>query len=90
MTDSSSNEMADIAAELLEAKMESAKKEGQLTHVLKIGTFHMEIVPDKNISIQEIFNNTLDKLIDKFGDKLLEISIQQTHADKSDIGKHYG
>jgi len=91
MTDSSSDTeaIADMASELIAAKIETAKKDTQMTHIMRVGTFHMEIVPDKDISVQEIFDNTLDKLIDKFGDKLLEISIQQIHADK-DTGKHYG
>ena len=49
----------------------------------------MELVPDRDISVKEIFDDTLDKLMDKFGDKLLEISIQQTQTDK-DTGRHYG
>ena len=51
MTDSSSSDMADMASELLSAKMEAAKKEGQMTHVLRIGSFHMEIVPDETIDV---------------------------------------
>ena len=91
MTDSSSSRevVADMASELIAAKIETAKKDTQMTHIMRVGTFHMEIVPDKNISVQEIFDTTLDKLIDKFGDKLLEINMQQIHADK-DTGKHYG
>jgi hypothetical protein len=92
MTDSSSNNekevIADMAGELIHTKMEMAKKDTQMTHVLHIGTFHMEIIPDKNINIREMFNEILDKLTKKYGDKLLEVS---THSigEKPD-GRHYG
>tara|TARA_R110000824_G_scaffold275894_2_gene464479 strand:- start:464 stop:736 length:273 start_codon:yes stop_codon:yes gene_type:complete len=90
MTDSSSREVvADMASELIAAKIETAKKDTQMTHILKIGTFHMELVPDKNIDVKEIFGDTLDKLMDKFGDKILEITIQQVKSD-SQTDKHYG
>ena len=91
MTDSSSDTeaIADMASELIAAKIETAHKDTQMTHVLKIGTFHMELVPDKNIDVKEIFGNTLDKLMDKFGDKILEITIQQVKSD-SQTDKHYG
>jgi len=88
MTDSSSNDdAADLAAELITAKMESARKETQMTHVLRIGSFHMEIVPELDINVEKMFGDTLDKLIDKFGEKLLEISIQQITESKMN---HYG
>lgn len=87
MTDSSSSEMSEMAAELLSAKMESAKREGQLTHVLKIGTFHLEIVPDKKIDIDEMFTKTLVLLMDKYGDNLLNININQLGKDGQ---VHYG
>ena len=62
MTDSSSNnDAADLAAELISAKMESARKETQMTHVLRIGSFHMEIVPELDIDVEKVFGDTLDK-----------------------------
>ena len=73
MTDSSSNpEMADMAAELMMAKMDASK----LTHLLRIGTFQMEIAPSENIDVRAFFNETIDKLIEKYGEKLLEIDIK--------------
>jgi len=75
MTDSSSDE--DMVSELLQAKMETARSQTQMTHVMRIGTFHMEIVPTKDIDTVELFNKTLDKLVEKYGDKLLDISIGQ-------------
>jgi len=75
MTDSSSEEQ--MVGELLQAKMETARSQTQMTHVMRIGTFHMEIVPTKDINTEEFFNKTLDKLIDKYGDKLLDINVGQ-------------
>ena len=75
MTDSSSDpnpEMADMAAELMMAKMDASK----LTHLLRIGTFQMEIAPTDNIDVRAFFSETIDKLIEKYGEKLLEIDIK--------------
>ena len=89
MTDSSSNEaMADMAGELIHAKMEMARKDTEMTHVLRIGTFHMEIVPDHDLDVKEIFNEMIDKLMEKYGNSLLEISIQQSKTEPD--GRHYG
>jgi hypothetical protein len=90
MTDSSSKdreEIANMAGELIQAKMDSAKKDTQMTHMMRIGTFHMEIVPDASINIEELFNNMLDKLMKKYGDKILTMNINQV-ADGSN--RHYG
>ena len=76
MTDSSSEDHAMIN-ELLQAKMETAQSQTQMTHVMRIGTFHMEIVPTKDVDTVRLFNQTLDKLIERYGDKLLEISMGQ-------------
>ena len=75
MTYSSSKsnpEMADMAAELMMAKMDA----GKLTHLLRIGTFQMEIAPNTDIDVRAFFNETIDKLIEKYGEKLLEIDIK--------------
>ena len=75
MTDSSSNpEMADMAAELMMAKMDANK----LTHMLRVGTFQMEIVPTSEIDVRELFSETLEKLMEKYGERLLEIDIRNT------------
>ena len=90
MTDSSSNdreEAANMAAELIQAKMDSAKKDTQMTHMMRIGTFHMEIVPDASIDIEDLFNNILDKLMKQYGEKILTMSINQV-AEGSN--RHYG
>ena len=77
MTDSSSDsysqrdDMASMAGELMQAKMDAARKDSQMTHVLRIGTFHMEIVPSKNIDVEKIFKDTISDLYEKYGEKLL-------------------
>jgi|TARA_R100000049_G_C1911518_1_gene58779 hypothetical protein len=94
MTDLSSEEpkhadvevMADMAGELIQAKMEMAKKDTQMTHVLHVGSFHMEVIPDEDIDIRDMFNEILDKLIKKYGDKLLEAGATPSTPD----GRHYG
>ena len=75
MTDSSSEEQ--MVSELLQAKMETARSQTQMTHVMRIGTFHMELVPTKDIDTEEFFNKTLDKLIYRYGDKLVDINVGQ-------------
>ena len=75
MTDSSSNpEMAEMAAELMMAKMDANK----LTHMLRVGTFQLEIAPTSVIDVREFFTETLERLMKKYGDKLLEIDIRNT------------
>tara|TARA_R110002110_G_scaffold37809_7_gene124408 strand:+ start:513 stop:776 length:264 start_codon:yes stop_codon:yes gene_type:complete len=79
MTDlSSSNreELADITAELINTKIENARQSTQMTHVLRIGSFHMELVPDADIDVRVIFNEVLDKLMDRYEDKLLEGQVE--------------
>ena len=77
MTDLSSEQpsdrgdMANMAGELIQAKMDSARKDGGSTHILHFGAFHMEIVPSKDIDIAKIFKEVMDDLYEKFGDKLI-------------------
>jgi len=75
MTDSSSNpEMAEMAAELMMAKMDANK----LTHMLRVGTFQLEIAPSSDIDVREFFTETLEALMEKYGERLLEIDIRNT------------
>ena len=77
MTDSSSEPPMniDMAADLMSAKMDAAK----MTHLLRIGTFQMEINPTSNVDIEKFFSETIDKLIKVYGEKLLEIDIKTMH-----------
>ena len=73
MTDSSSEmDMGEMAGQLMMAKMDANK----MTHLLRIGTFQLEVAPNENIDVREFFNETLDKLISAYGEKLLEIDIR--------------
>jgi len=74
MTDSSSD-ITDMANELLAAKMEAAKNQGGMTHLLKLGSFHMEIVPNSNIDVDKLFRETIADLYDKFGEEVLKINM---------------
>ena len=74
MTDLSSdnNPMADLAGDLISAKMDANK----MTHLLRLGTFQMEVAPNEDIDVRAFFNETIDKLIAAYGEKLLEIDIK--------------
>ena len=68
MTDLSSEphpEMANMAGELIQAKMDMARQNTQMTHVLRMGPFHMEVVPSKDIDIEKMFKNVMDDLYKK-------------------------
>ena len=86
MTDlSSKDDLADITAELINAKIESARHSTQMTHVLRIGSFHMELVPEPEMDVKGIFNEILDKLMERYEDKLLEGHVENTKEQR-----HYG
>ena len=74
MTDLSSNDnpMAELAADMMTAKLDANK----MTHLLRIGTFQMEVAPNEDIDVRAFFNETIDKLIAAYGEKLLEIDIK--------------
>jgi len=75
MTDLSSSDpevMAGLAADLMAAKMDASK----MTHLLRIGAFQMEVAPNEDIDVRAFFNETIDKLIAAYGEKLLEIDIK--------------
>ena len=90
MTDLSSEspqqhpEMANMAGELIQAKMDMARQNTQMTHVLRIGPFHMEVVPSKDIDIEKMFKNVMDDLYEKYGDKIFQVSFGETQQ------RHYG
>ena len=76
------NAMANMAGELMQAKMDEARKGANNTHILHVGSFHMEIVPDKDIDIAQVFKEVMDDLYEKFGDRL----ISTTEGEQ----RHYG
>ena len=74
MTDSSSEDMH-MAQELMEAKMALGQARNQMTHMLRMGNFHIEIVPNKDIDIEKFFTKTMDNLFDRFGKDSLEVKV---------------
>ena len=75
MTDLSSEDMADMAGELMAAKVEAAKNQSTMTHLLKMGSFHMEIVPSSDIDVEKLFKETIADLYTKFGEEVLKINM---------------
>jgi len=74
MTDSSSEDVH-MAQELMEAKMALGQARNQMTHMLRMGNFHIEIVPNKDIDIEKFFEKTMDNLFDRFGKDALEVKV---------------
>ena len=74
MTDSSSEDVH-MAQELMEAKMALGQARNQMTHMLRMGNFHIEIVPNKDIDIEKFFTKTMDNLFDRFGNDALEVKV---------------
>ena len=90
MTDSSSEEhqeMADMAGELMAAKMAAARKNGEMTHMLRMGTFHVEIVPDSGIDVEKFFTKCMDNLWDRFGKDALEVNVSGMDGMKPSEGR---
>ena len=93
MTDSSSDsysqrdDMASMAGELMQAKMDAARKDSQMTHVLRMGGFHMEIVPSKDIDIEKCFTKTMDNLWDRFGKDALEVNVSGMDGQRPSEGR---
>jgi len=84
MTDLSSDDkdaMTEMAGDLIQAKMDAARQPQNLTHLLKFGSFHMELVPNKNIDVEKIFKDVIADLHEKFGNKILEIDIKGLSSD---------
>ena len=76
MTDSSSKEEdIHMAAELMEAKMALGQARTQMTHMLRMGNFHIEIVPNQDINVEEFFTKTMDNIWDRFGKDALEVKV---------------
>ena len=93
MTDSSSEEtpeMAQMAGELFQAKIDAARGPQNLTHLLKLGSFHMEIVPDKSIDIEKLFSDTFIDLYEKFGTEVLKINMSDIIQAQQKAGNMHG
>ena len=78
MTDSSSEKLDEgmhMAQELMEAKMALGQARTQMTHMLRMGNFHIEIVPNQDINIEEFFTKTMDNIWDRFGKDALEVKV---------------
>ena len=86
--DDDSNAMTEMAGELIQAKMDAARQPQSLTHLLKFGSFHMEIVPSKHIDVEKIFKDVIADLHKKFGDKILEIDIKGLQPPNGGGGMH--
>ena len=77
MTDSSSDIDMVISEKAMKNMMAGdAGKSPVMTHLLRIGTFQMEVAPNEDIDVRAFFNETLDKLIGAYGDKLLDIDVK--------------
>jgi hypothetical protein len=74
MTDSSSEEL-EMASELIEAKMALGQARNQMTHMLRMGNFHLEIVPNKDIDVEKFFTETMNNIWDRFGKDSLEVKV---------------
>ena len=93
MTDSSSeeNSMAEMAGELMAAKMDAAAKSGGMTHLMRLGSFQMEIVPSKEIDVERLFKEILTDLYEKFGEEVLKINTADIIAKKqAEMGGMHG
>ncbi len=74
MSSNDNQQMADMAGELMHAKMEAARNSATMTHLLQLGSFRMEIVPSSDINVEQIFKDTIADLYDKFGPEVLKIN----------------
>ena len=94
MTDSSSNgespEVAAMAGELFQAKIDAARSPQTMTHLLQLGSFRMEIVPDKSIDIEKVFKDTIADLHEKFGADVLKINMTDIIQAQQKAGHMHG
>ena len=93
MTDSSSEEkpeMVQMASDLIQAKMEVARQPQNLTHLLQLGSFRMEIVPAKDIDIEKMFAETINDLYKKFGEDVLKINMTDIMQAQTNSGAMHG
>ena len=87
MTASSSDieSTADMAAELIQAKMEASSKPQYLTHMLRVGSFHLEIVPSADIDVEKFFTKVMERIFEKYPE-----TSKFWNSSETVNGKHYG
>ena len=94
MTDSSSKgespEVAQMAGELFQAKIDAARSPQTMTHLLQLGSFRMEIVPDRNRDIEKVFKDTIADLHKKFGSDVLKINMTDIMKQQPPSGGMHG
>ena len=94
MTDSTSNgespEVAQMAGELFQSKIDAARSPQTMTHLLQLGSFRMEIVPDRDIDIEKVFKDTIADLYEKFGDNVLKINMTDIIQAQHKAGNMHG
>ena len=94
MTDLSSKDnddaMTDMAGELIQAKMDAVRAPQNLTHLLKFGSFHMEIVPSRHIDVEKIFKDVIADLHKKFGSDVLKINMTDIMKQQPPSGGMHG
>ena len=94
MTDSSSKgespEVAQMAGELFQAKIDAARGPQTMTHLLQLGSFRMEVVPDKDIDIEQVFKDTIADLHKKFGSDVLKINMTDIMKQQPPSGGMHG
>lgn len=94
MTDSSSKgespEVAQMAGELFQAKIDAARGPQTMTHLLQLGSFRMEIVPDRSIDIEQVFKDTIADLHEKFGSDVLKINMTDIIKQQPPTGGMHG
>ena len=59
------------------------------THDKYVCNICMENVLESDIDVENIFDKMIDKLMKKYGEKLLEINVQQVNNDKGSDRRQY-
>ena len=64
---------------------------GGMTHLLRLGSFQIEVVPSRDIEIEKIFKEIIADLYEKFGEEVLKINTADIIAKKqADMGSMHG
>ena len=54
---------------------------GGMTHLLRLGSFQMEVVPSRDIDIEKLFKEMIADLYEKFGEEVIEAIIESVKGD---------